>query len=93
MRSLLPLAALVCVSLTEPLPEADPTADPAILAPGLHPVLAAGHHAPGHYGYEAAGYCANGGQCVPPVRIVCPKQISEFQCPGFVLDQLPGEPL
>ena len=68
MRSLLPLAALVSLSLSEPLPEADPTADPAILAPGHHSVLAAGHHAPGHgYGYEAAGYCANGGQCVPPV--------------------------
>ena len=68
MRSLLSLTVLTGLSLSEP--EADPTADPALLAaghhlPGHHSVLAAGHHG---YGYEAAGYCANGGQCVPPVR-------------------------
>jgi len=44
--------------------QADADADAAILAPhGAHHGVAA-HHG---YGYEAAGYCANGGTCVPPV--------------------------
>ena len=80
------MSAQVSVSVTPgeeggalALPEADPTADPAILAPSHHlghHVLAAGHHAPAHgYGYEAAGYYANGGQCVPPVKITVCQEI------------------
>ena len=58
MRSPVPCLLLALVSQSQSEPEADPA---LLVAAGHH-----GHHAPA-YGYEAAGYCANGGACVPPV--------------------------
>ena len=56
MWPLLPLASLLSLGGAEPAAE-------AALLLGGH----GGHHATAGYGYEAAGYCANGGSCVPPV--------------------------